>query len=257
LKDLFPEKLLVARDGRYYFIPIDRSLKQHEFDTSDFAKNDSGRMEYKGALASVPGTLGIDVAKFQEDIDWTRVKNAGVTYAFIRVGNRGTGTGKMVDDEKFVQNVEGALAAGIDVGVYYYSQAITRQEAVEEAQYTLNAIQGYDIQLPVVIDIERPEADDYRTQGVSQQEMTDIALEFCNKVSEAGYTPMIYGNLETFTLILDISRLENVEKWIAGYNSALYFPYDFTYWQYSSSGHIDGIKGKVDLNICVKPKAEG
>ncbi|SHH47884.1 Glycosyl hydrolases family 25 [Butyrivibrio fibrisolvens DSM 3071] len=252
VRSMFPDQILIAKDGRYYFIPIDKSLALNSFTDTDFAKNDSGILEYEGSNAAVLGTLGLDVSKFQGEIDWESVADAGVEYAFIRVGNRGTSTGKIVEDEYFKANIEGAIKAGIEVGVYFYSSAINEDEALEEAKFVLDAIEPYEVTYPVVIDIERPDSADYRTQSVSQDEMTDIALKFCDTVKGAGYTPMIYGNNETFALILDMSRLEGIDKWVAFYGVPLYFPYEFTIWQYSAAGKIDGIKGEVDLNICVQ-----
>jgi len=252
IRSLFPDQLVLAKSGRYYFIPIDEMLSMHSFSDEDFAKNDLGIMEYTGDDANVSGTLGIDVSKFQGDIDWMSVYDAGVRYAFIRVGNRGTSTGEIVLDEKFEDNINGALNAGIDVGVYFYSAAVSEDEALEEAQFVLDTIEGYNITLPIVIDIESPDSTDYRTMDLSKDEHTNIALKFCNTISTAGYTPMIYGNLESFTLLLDMTKLEGIDKWIAYYSTPQYFPYDFTYWQYTAKGSINGIDGSVDLNIFVK-----
>ena len=252
LRNLFEGQILVQKDGRYYFVPIDSSLKMNNFKETDFTKNDKGILEYHGSSEKVSGTLGIDVSRFQEDIDWESVAKQGVSYAFIRVGNRGTSTGKLVEDEKFKQNVEGALQNGISVGVYIFSSAINEAEIKEEAELVLDAIEPYEIKYPVVIDVERPNSKDYRTQDLSKDDYTKLVKKFCNIISKAGYTPMIYGNIETFSLILDMKELEGIQKWIAYYNMPQYFPYDFTYWQYSSKGTIDGVKGQVDLNIMVK-----
>ncbi len=252
LRSLFSDQILIARDGRYYFVPIDKNLRANSFADKDFEKNDKGILTYTGSREDVSGAKGIDVAKFQGDIDWEKAAADGVEFAFIRVGNRGTSQGAMSEDPNFAANIEGAHAAGIKVGVYYFSQAVDEEEAYEEALFTLEAVKGYDIELPLVIDIERPDTDSSRTSGLSKEELTDAALKFCHTVEEAGYKSMIYGNVETFTLMLDMTRLEDIEKWIAYYNLPQYFPYDFTYWQYSSTGHVDGIDTDVDLNICVK-----
>lgn len=252
VRSMFPDQILIAKDGRYYFVPIDKSLSLNSFTETDFAKNESGILEYQGTDASVIGTLGIDVSKFQGEIDWGRVADAGVEYAFIRVGNRGTSTGKVVEDDYFTANIEGAINAGIEVGVYFYSAAINEDEALEEAQFVLDAIEPYEVTYPVVIDIERPDSSDYRTQDMTKEQMTQVALTFCNTVKGSGYTPMIYGNNETFALMLDMSLLEDIDKWVAFYNVPLYFPYEFSIWQYSAAGKINGVDGEVDLNICVQ-----
>lgn len=252
VRSMFPDQILISKDGRYYFVPIDKTLSLNSFTDTDFAKNTSGILEYTGSDAAVLGTLGIDVSKFQGEIDWEKVADSGVEYVFIRVGNRGTSTGKIVEDDYFISNIEGALSAGIEVGVYFFSSAINEDEALEEAKFVLDAIEPYEVTYPVVIDIERPDSSDYRTQNVSQEQMTDIARTFCDTVKGSGYTPMIYGNNESFALMLDMSKIEDIDKWIAFYSVPLYFPYEFSVWQYSASGRIDGINGEVDLNICVK-----
>ena len=252
VRSLFPDQILIAKDGRYYFIPIDRSLSLNSFTDTDFAKNSSGVLEYKGSNAAVLGTFGIDVSKFQGEIDWEKVADSGVEYAFIRVGNRGTSTGKIVEDEYFEANIKGAIDAGIEVGVYFYSSAVNDEEALEEAKFVLDAIKPYEVTYPVVIDVERPDGSDYRTQNVTQDQMTGIVRKFCDTVKDSGYTPMIYGNNETFALMLNMAEVEDIDKWVAFYNVPLYFPYEFSIWQYSASGKIDGIKGEVDFNICVQ-----
>ena len=251
-RSLFADQLVVTDAGKYYFFPINQNIPHNSFSETDFALDDSGIMHYQGKDGSVKGELGIDVSRFQGDIDWKKVAAAGVKYAFIRVGSRGSSKGKIVLDDHFTVNAEGALANGIQIGVYIYSQAVNDAEALEEAKFVLDTIEPYQITCPVVFDLEKADQDQARTEKVTQDQFTRNAQIFCDTVKGAGYAPMIYGNLKSYTLLLDLTKLTAYDKWIAYYNVPQYFPYEFSVWQYASEGKIDGIEGKVDLNINVK-----
>ena len=201
--------------------------------------------------------VGIDVSVYQGNIDWNKVKRAGVDYAMIRVGGRGYGSdGKMYDDVNFEKNIEGALEAGLDVGVYYFSQAITVREAQEEADYVLDKIREYDVTYPVVFDWERIGGSEARTYGLETDLLCRIAGAFCQRVEAAGYTPMIYFNSYCGYIKYDLSKIDDYDFWFARYNDTPGFYYDFDMWQYSDSGVVSGISGKVDLNISFKNYAE-
>jgi GH25 family lysozyme M1 (1,4-beta-N-acetylmuramidase) len=252
IRSLFTDQLVVADSGSYYFFPITDSLEHNSFSSEDFSTDENGIMTYVGSDETVSGELGIDVSRFQGEIDWEKVAAAGVKYAIIRAGLRGSTEGGLLEDDYFEANIEGAIANGIDVGVYFYSQAISVEEAEEEAQFVLDLIEPYNITYPVVLDVESAESDTARTKGLSQETYTECAKTFCQIVSDAGYTPMIYGNVKSFTLLLDMTQLTDYDVWIAYYGENQYYPYQFDMWQYSSSGTIDGIDGDVDLNISVK-----
>ena len=198
-----------------------------------------------------PSYVGVDVSAHQGEIDWEKVAADGIDFAFIRVGFRGSSEGKLVEDEYFIDNIEGALENHIEVGVYFYTQAVTTEEAKEEAQFLLDLLEPYDITYPVVLDLEEVNGKS-RTDDMTQEDFTDAAIEFLDTVENAGYQPMIYGNLKTFFIMLDMSRIEKYDKWFAYYQTPVYFPYEFTIWQYSSTGKVDGIKGDVDLNVSMK-----
>lgn len=252
IRSLFTDQLVVTDSGKYYFFPINKDITRNSFAENDFALNQQNIMKYQGTDSSVSGALGIDVSRFQGDIDWQKVAAAGVKFAFIRVGVRGTTEGRIVLDDHFVTNVEGAAQNGIKVGVYFYSQAVSDEEALEEAKFVLDAIEPYQISCPVVIDMEMADNENARTINTTQDQFTSAAKLFCDTVKGAGYTPMIYGNLKTFTLMLDLTKLKDYDTWIAYYSVPQYYPYSFSVWQYASEGKIDGIDGKVDLNIGVK-----
>lgn len=256
LRRFYPDDVVVYADGGYNFFPISETLKKHDYVYENFIQQENGEIIYTDDTQSVQSLKGIDVSRHQGEINWRKVAGDGVSYAFIRAGYRGTTEGSLVEDEYFQDNIEGALDNHIDVGVYFYTQAITEKEAQEEAEFVIDLIKNYDVTYPVVLDLEEVTGSSARTSKMTREEYTKAAIAFCEKIKEAGYTPVIYGNLKTFMIMLDMEQLEDYEKWFAYYDSTVYFPYAFSIWQYSSKGSVDGIKGDVDLNICMKDFAQ-
>jgi len=251
LRALFVDDIVVGADGRFHFFPINRSLKMHEYEPERFVM-ENGILSYTDEDGYIISQKGIDVSRYQTEIDWERVAADGVDFAIIRVGFRGSTEGGLILDTYYEENIEGALAAGIDVGVYFFTQALNIEEAIEEAEFVLEHIAGFDITYPVVIDIEAINTTNPRTHNMTQSEWTDVAIAFCERVKQAGYTPMIYGNLRSFMIMLDMERLEEYEKWFAFFRTPIYFPYAHSIWQYTEKGRVDGIEGDVDLNVGFK-----
>lgn len=251
LRSFFPENLIYVDNEEYVFMPVLDGVEKHSLLPENFVQTDDGQMQYV-ENGEVVSHKGIDVSKYQGNIDWTKVASDGVEYAFIRLGLRGYGSGKIVLDEKFEKNMSDAAEAGIQTGVYFVTQAVTVEEAVEEAEYVLENIEGYDVTYPIVLDIELITGDDARANDIPQKERTDIAIAFCERIKEAGYVPMIYGNVKCFTKMLDMTRLNDYEKWYAFYDNYMYMPYNVSIWQYSERGKVAGIAAKVDLNISYK-----
>jgi len=252
LRPLFPEELVVYSSGKYHFVPIDRQLKQNSWDEECLDILESGEYRYlqDGEVISYKG---IDVSRHQGKIDWKQVAEDGVKFAFIRVGYRGYGTGKLVGDDYFEENIKGAIAAGIKVGVYFYSQAINEEEVLEEANFVLEKIAPYQIDCPVAFDVEKVTGASGRMNEISVEERTDLTLLFCQEIENAGYRPIIYYNTEMGALMLDLARVEDREKWFAAYSDEFYYPYAYKVWQYSQTGSVKGISGDVDLNISFVP----
>ncbi len=247
LRKMYPDYFVYYNTNHYEFVEIDRNLPQANFDNANIIANE-GFLEYKvdGETQSIKG---IDVSKFQGDIDWEKVAASGVKYAMIRLGLRGYETGKLVMDENFEKNVQGALDNDIEVGVYFFTQAVNPAEAKEEAEYVLAAIEGYNITYPVAIDVEDLYNDKARSYNQSKESRTECAIAFMDAVKAAGYNPAIYGNLNTFTKLVEVNKLGDYDKWFALYDTQIYFPYEISVWQYSDKGSVDGIEGDVDLNI--------
>ena len=256
LRDFFPDEIVVADSGKYYFFPILETLARNTYDTDAFMADEDGVMHYyvDGERAS---RKGIDVSRYQDKIDWEKVAADEVDYAFIRLGIRGYTEGEILEDETFQTNINGALKNDIDVGVYFFTQALSEEEAEEEAGFVIESIAPYKVTYPVVIDVEAVTSTKARGNDLTSDERTKYCIAFCEKIKEAGYTPMIYGNLKTFTLLLNIEELEEYDKWFAYYDDMYYFPYDFKIWQYTNKGTVSGIKGDVDMNISFeKPKKD-
>lgn len=253
LRDLYPDNLVIYDQGKYVFQDILDTIRHNKLSVENIrVDEETGEMSYVNG-EEVVSKKGIDVSRFQGKIDWKSVKEAGVEYAFIRLGIRGYETGEIVLDESFEENVKGALKQDIDVGAYFFTQAVNEDEILEEADFVIENLADYPINYPVVIDVEEVTSSKARTKELTAQERTDLVIAFCEKIKEAGYTPMIYGNLKTFLLMLDITRLETYEKWYAYYSTdEFYYPYDFSIWQYADNGKVSGIDADVDLNISFK-----
>ena len=179
------------------------------------------------------------------------MKEAGVEFAVIRLGNRTTGNGQINIDPYFKTNIEGALDAGIKVGVYFYTQAVTVEEAVEEATFCIENLKGYDVTYPVVFDTERYDGTG-RADKMANSVRTEIAKAFLEKVKSAGYIPAIYMSTNWSLLNINLRELTDYDLWYAYYGEELYYPYRFTIWQYASDGSVPGVTGDVDVNISFK-----
>lgn len=233
-----------------YWVDILDELPKNPYDPDLFVKQ-NGVMTY--ADKSVETHLGIDVSTYQGDIDWAQVAASGVEFVFVRVGYRGYGkSGSMNEDKNYRKNIEGAKAAGLKVGVYFFSQAISMIEAVEEAKYVLSLIDGYELEYPVVFDWEIIGSATARTDNVSTDMLCSAANSFCKTVESAGYTPMVYFNKHVGYMKYDLNKIMQYDVWFAQYADKPDFYYDFDIWQYTSKGSVPGIKGDVDMNIGFK-----
>ncbi|MCR5419122.1 MAG: N-acetylmuramoyl-L-alanine amidase [Lachnospiraceae bacterium] len=228
----------------YMRVPLVEGIRSNPYRLDAFS-GEGRQKTYDGGKA----IFGIDVSKFQGDIDWQTVAASGVKFAIIRMGARGYETGELVTDDKFLQNIEGATEAGIKVGVYFFSTAVTAKEAVEEANYVIDAVAGYQLAMPVVLDTEIVLAEGARNADVTPAQLTEVSKAFCDRIKAEGLTPMIYSNAKRFTTRLYLEQLEEYDKWLADYREKPDYPYDFKMWQYSETGSVPGISGNVDLNL--------
>lgn len=251
LRSFFPENLIYNFENEYVFAPVLDGVSKHSLLDENFIKTEDGLMQY-AENGTVTSHAGIDVSKYQGDIDWTAVKEDGIEYAFIRLGIRGYESGKIVLDEFYDDNMKGANSAGVKAGVYFFTQAVNVEEAKEEAEFVIQNLADYDVACPVVFDVERIAGGKGRADQISKEERTAVTIAFCEAVKAAGYTPMIYGNVVCFTQLLDMTQLNDYEKWYAFYDDYMYMPYDVSCWQYTEKGRVNGISNNVDLNISFK-----
>lgn len=202
---------------------------------------------------------GIDVSTFQQDIDWQAVADSGIAFAVIRAGYRGYGKGGIVEDDRFRQNVAGACAAGLRVGLYFFSQAVTPEEAAEEAQWLVDAARDYKIDMPLVFDWENIDqstvaaGDTVRTAEMTGEDVTACAVAFCETVTAAGYDAAVYGNRWQGYYDYDFAQLKDYAFWVSAPGTADDFYYAHDFWQYSYDGTVPGVSGSVDRDLWFVP----
>jgi len=237
--------------GMVWITPLE-GVDVNPFGDNDFERRD-GVITYTGDEFDV--RRGVDVSEHQHDIDWYQVAQSGVDFAFIRVGYRGYTRGGLVEDAYFKANIEGALANGIDVGVYIYSQAINVQEALEEAQFVMERIAPYNITLPVVFDWEI-DNDEARTAKLENDILNQCAIAFCESVKQAGYEPCVYFNRSFGYYRFDLSVLDDYAFWVSVPGEFPDFYYAGEFWQYSFTEYVPGISTECDMNMWFVPKPQ-
>ena len=240
-----------APDYEYYKIASGVPRNNYEPDNF-FIEDGDSLMYYHDGDANRISHVAVDVSSYQTGVDWEAVKAAGVDMAIIRAGYRGYGTGSIVTDDMFESHMEGALEAGLDVGVYFFTQAVNYDEGVEEAKYTLSLIRDYNVKGPVVIDTEIIYAEGARTEDLDIEARTDSIVGFCETVKAAGYEPMVYSNRNWFVQELDMARVGNYKLWLAHYANQPDFPYLYTIWQYTSEGRLSGNGMDLDLTVILE-----
>ena len=212
---------------------------------------DADDFSYDGAYLTcrtAGSMLGVDVSEHQPSVDWEQVRQSGVEYAMIRIGYRGYTEGRIFPDASFSEHLTGAKEAGLKVGVYFFSQAVTVREAQEEAAFLLEHLDGAQLDMPVVFDWEYV-SQDARTGNMDGETLTDCAVAFCDAVQAAGYCPMVYFNLDISQNLYDLRALTDYDFWLAMYSDRMDYPYKIKMWQYTDSGSVPGIDGSVDLNL--------
>lgn len=219
--------------------------ESNPYEPVDFETNEeTGEITLTGGDA----VKGIDVSVWQGRIDWDQVKESGVEFVMIRVGGRGLSEGLIYNDDNAQEYYEGATAAGLKVGAYFFSQSVTVEEAVEEAEFVLNAVKSWDVQMPLVYDWEYM-GEDVRTADTDSRTLTDMAKAFCDTIEAAGYEPMIYFGRSQSMEMMNLEELTDYRFWLAMYSTIMDYPYKINMWQYTDQGTVPGIEGNVDLNL--------
>ena len=220
-------------------------LPTNPYEPIDFDLN-----EETGEITLVNGDAvkGIDVSEWQGKIDWEEVKDSGVEFVIIRVGARATETGEILEDDKAQSYYKGAKEAGLKIGAYVFAQSINVEEAIEEAEYLLDAVADWDVDMPLVYDWEY--VDMYaRTGRMDARTLTDMAKAFCETIEDAGYEPMIYFGSSQSQDLLILEELMEYPFWLAMYSPVMDYPYKVDMWQYTETGSVPGIDGYVDMNL--------
>ena len=219
--------------------------ERNPYDRYDFQYNCNNYL----VLQNMTSSPGVDVSAFQGNINWSKVRASGIEFAIIRLGYRGYGSGKLVEDEYAKQNLSGAKAAGLKIGAYFFSQALNTKEVDEEIQFMLKILGDKSLDMPIILDWEIP-AEDARTAGkMDARSLTDIQLHFCQVMTEKGYKPMVYFNWHQSENLYYLSELEDYPFWLALYQDRMTYPWRVEMWQYSDKGTVPGISGPVDLNV--------
>ena len=213
--------------------------------------NNNGFLSYQDETYT--SQIGVDVSSHQQQIDWQAVAGCGVEFAFIRIGYRGYTEGAIQEDTFFRQNLSDARSAGLKLGVYFFSQAITLDEAAEEAQFVLDTLDGAALDYPVMFDWEDIDAES-RSDGMDRLLLTELALTFCDHIEAGGYRAGVYFNQRFGYEELNLKSLQRYSFWLAEYNPTPTFAYAFEFWQYSAEGTVAGIDAPVDLNVFFRKK---
>lgn len=235
--------------GEIQKIKISANIARHNWDFENL--DDSGAYKNYIEADGSRKRIGVDVSEHQGMIDWGTVAQY-VDFAFIRMAYRGYGSGNIAADGYYASNMAGAAEAGLPVGVYFYSQATSYEEGVEEANYVLAHLDGYHLDYPIVLDREDPMVDDARTNNLSVEQHTQAALGFLETIRIAGYPVMMYTNRMYYSLYVDTEAVYQYPIWYAQYANEPDWPYEFNIWQYTESGSVPGISGPVDMNIEMK-----
>ena len=221
-------------------IPPDRN----PYNRYDFQYNRNNYL----LLQNVTSYPGVDVSAHQGQIDWQAVKKSGIEFAIIRLGYRGYGSGKLVEDEYAKKNLKEAKEAGLKIGAYFFSQALDIKETDEEIQFILNMLADVNLDMPIVLDWEIP-VEDARTKDMDARTLTDIQLHFCGQMKKMGFQPMVYFNWHQSEKLYYLSELEDYPFWLALYQDRMTYPWKVEMWQWTSSGKVPGIQGNVDINV--------
>ncbi|MDD6811626.1 MAG: GH25 family lysozyme [Lachnospiraceae bacterium] len=242
--------LVKASDGTEEWVLINPYLAKNTYDFTNLSESANLRKYTENGKKI--SYVGADVSKHDGEVNFNSMKAAGVDFVMIRLGARGYGTGQITLDENFVENIEAAIEAGLDIGIYFYSQAISQEETSQEVNFLVQNLEPYraHVKYPVAFDMEKVANDQARTDTLSRDDRTTIADTFLSSIQAAGYIPMLYGNKEWLIKSVDLTKLQNYDVWLSQEQGIPDYPYQFTMWQYTTTGVLNGVKGDANLNLC-------
>ncbi len=242
--------LIKSADGTEEWVLINPYLKKNSYDFTNLSESSNLRKYTENGKKI--SSVGVNVSKHDSALNFKSMKSAGIDYVMIRLGARGYGTGQITLDENFVENIEAAIEAELDIGIYFYSQAINQEEATQEANFVIQNLEPYraNIKYPVAFDMENVPNDKARTDGLSRDDKTTITATFLSGIQAAGYIPMLYGNKEWLIKNVDLTKLQDYDVWLSEDEAIPDYPYLFTMWQYTTTGVVNGVTQDACLNIC-------
>lgn len=240
--------LIVHDNGTEEWVSINQYLARNNYDYSGLVYQ-RPLMKYYENNTRV-SYAGVDISKTQDYVDFLELRRAGIDFVMLRLGQRGYSSGEITMDEYFMDNLKRASEAGLDVGVYFFSQAVTVEEAEEEAQFVIDTLSENKIQYPVVFAMDSIPNEVSRIDSLDKMQRTNIALAFMDKIRENGYFPMIYGDKEWLIQKLSLGSMIGYDVWLSQEMDIPDYPYQFVMWQYTTHGSIAGIAGDANLNIC-------
>lgn len=242
--------LVKSADGTEEWVLISPYLTKNTYDFTNLSESaDLKKYTENGKKISY---VGVDISKHNGSVNFRSLKAAGIDYVMIRLGARGYSTGQLSLDDNFAENMEAAVEAGLDIGIYFYSQAINQEEAVQEVNFIVQNLEPYraNITYPVAFDMENVSNDKARIDELTRDDKTAITDSFLSGIQAAGYIPMIYGNKEWLIKNIDLAKLQNYDIWLSQDEDIPDYPYQFAMWQYTTTGVVNGVKGDANLNIC-------
>lgn len=243
-----PKTRIKKADGTEEWVEINANLTKNSYSKSRFVYKKPIMSYYlNGKEAS---WCGVDISSKQDSVDFKKLKKAGCDFVMIKVGGRGYSSGEVVLDEKFKDYMKSAKSAGLDIGVYFFSQAITEDEIEEEAETLMEAIKDYTVKYPVVFQMQGVEGDMARIDSLDTDSRTELTKLFLSIIKDAGYKPMLYGNKEWLVTKVDLEALKEYDVWLSQEEDTPDYPYEFAMWQYDKSGTISGISKETGLNVC-------
>lgn len=242
--------LIKYADGSEEWVLISPYLKKNVYDFTNLSESANLRKYTENGKKI--SQIGVNVSKHNSALNFKSMKSAGIDYVMIRLGARGYSTGQITLDDNFVENIEAAIEAGLDIGIYFYSQAINQEEATQEANFVIQNLEPYraSINYPIAFDMENVANDRARIDGLSRDDKTTITTTFLSGIQAAGYVPMIYGNKEWLIKNVDLTKLQDYDVWLSEDENIPDYPYLYTMWQYTTTGTVNGVTGDAGLNIC-------
>ena len=242
--------LITNPDGTEEWVLISPYLTKNTFDFTKM-EDKAGLKQYMENGRKI-SYVGVDISKHTGKVYFPSLKAAGVDYVMIRLGSRGYTTGQITLDENFKENIEGAIEAQLDVGIYFYSQAVSQDEAVQEANFVVQNLEPYraHVKYPVAFNMGFVSNDKSRIEGLSREDKTTVTISFLDAVRASGYVPMIYGDKEWLLKEVDLTKLQDYDVWLSQEEEIPDYPYRYAMWQYNTDGVLNGIDGGADVNIC-------